>query len=147
MSRSGKQAPDWFVRNDAAHPFDSGTIDPSKAPDVFERYAAAHPFGRGIVDSAQVPDVYVLYDGEQAARRSWLVAEAFRDGGLAVVRASAGGFKGPMKKADQSGARFAVFLGPDELKEQLVTLKPLRGQGRQLKLAVPAAIAHVKQSN
>ncbi len=36
-----------------------------------------------------------------------------------------------MKKADASGARYAVIIGDDEVSAQRVTLKPLRGGGEQ----------------
>jgi histidyl-tRNA synthetase len=40
--------------------------------------------------------------------------------------------KSQFKKADASGARFALIFGPDELAQQLVTVKALRdGEGAQ----------------
>ena len=55
-SNTGKRAPDWFERNDAAHPYSQGVPDSTKAPDWFERYAAAHPYGQGVLDTTQAPD-------------------------------------------------------------------------------------------
>ena len=37
-----------------------------------------------------------------------------------------------MKKADRSGAEMLVLLGDDELDQNTVTLKPMRGQGEQM---------------
>ena len=40
-----------------------------------------------------------------------------------------GSFKSQMKKADASGAQFAVIIGDDEAAAGEVTLKPLRATG------------------
>lgn len=75
--------------------------------------------------AAHVPDVYVVHaDADVVARK---VAEALRDAGkYAVLHAGGGSFKSQMKKADASGARYAVIIGSDELAKGGVTLKPLR---------------------
>jgi histidyl-tRNA synthetase len=39
--------------------------------------------------------------------------------------------KSQMKGADRSGAEVAVIVGPDELAGGVVTLRALRGEGRQ----------------
>ena len=48
-----------------------------------------------------------------------------------VCRVCAGSFKSQFKKADKSGALFALILGEDELAQQVVGLKPLRDNGEQ----------------
>jgi histidyl-tRNA synthetase len=53
-----------------------------------------------------------------------------RDAGLAVVLGAGGSFKSQMKKADASGARFAVILGDAEVQSGQVSLKPLRSEVR-----------------
>jgi len=61
-------------------------------------------------------DVYVASLGEAAARRALVVAEGLRDAGLdVIVHGVATGFKSQLKRADASGAAFAVILGDDEL--------------------------------
>ncbi len=58
--------------------------------------------------------------------------EMLRDAGLAiVVNAGGGSFKSQMKKADASGARFALIIGDDEAAAGRVGLKPLRSAGDQ----------------
>ena len=47
------------------------------------------------------------------------------------MNAGAGSFKSQFKKADKSGALFALILGEDELAQQVVGLKPLRDNGEQ----------------
>jgi histidyl-tRNA synthetase len=90
-------------------------------------------------------DVYVVRQGESAEHYAQGVAERMRDAGLSVVLHSGGGsFKSQMKKADTSGARYAVIIGDDEAAAQQLTLKPLRAPAEQMKLAVEPAIDRVR---
>lgn len=83
------------------------------------------------------PDAYVLHLGEQADRMAIGVAESLRDAGLSVVLHCGGGnFKAQMKKADASGARYAVIIGEDEVQAGEVSLKPLRASGEQMRAPV-----------
>jgi histidyl-tRNA synthetase len=62
------------------------------------------------------PDVYLVHSGVEADRMAWRVAQQLRAAGLSVVfHGGGGGFKGQMKKADASMARFAVIIGDDEV--------------------------------
>ncbi len=88
-------------------------------------------------------DVFVVHAGEAAGRAAWRVAEDWRDAGRNVVLGSGGSIKSQMKKADASGARFAVIIGEDEVASQRVTLKPLRGSGEQRTLEPAQALAEV----
>jgi len=76
-------------------------------------------------------DVFVAHSGEAAQRQAWRLAEEWRDSGRNVVLGAGGSFKSQMKKADASGARFAVIIGDDEVAAKRVTLKPLRDGGEQ----------------
>jgi len=72
-------------------------------------------------------DVYLVHQGEAASRMAPRVAEGLRDQGIDVLfHCGGGGFKSQMKKADASGAVFAVIIGDDEASAGEVTLKPLR---------------------
>jgi len=84
------------------------------------------------------PDVYLVHQGEQASRLAFRVAEGLRDQGIDVLLHCGGGsFKAQMKKADGSGATFAVIIGDDEASTGEAQLKPLREEGAaQLKLKV-----------
>jgi len=87
---------------------------------------------------APAPDVYMVHQGEGASRLAFRVAEGLRDQGIAVLLHCGGGsFKSQMKKADGSGATFAVIIGDDEASTGEVQLKPLREEGAaQVKLKV-----------
>ncbi|WP_301102737.1 histidine--tRNA ligase [Propionivibrio sp.] len=77
-------------------------------------------------------DVYLVHQGEAASRLAPRVAEGLRDQGIDVLFHCGGGsFKSQMKKADASGASFAVIIGDDEANAGEVTLKPLRANGEK----------------
>ncbi len=88
--------------------------------------------------AAPAPDVYVVHQGEAASRLAFRVAEGLRDDGLDVLLHCGGGaFKSQMKKADASGAAFAVIIGDDEATTGEAQLKSLREEGvAQRKLKV-----------
>ena len=82
------------------------------------------------------PDAYVVHVGEPAATLARSVAELLRDAGLAiVVNAGGGSIKSQMKRADASGARYALIVGDDEVAANRVGVKPLRAAGEQIALA------------
>ena len=75
-------------------------------------------------------DVYLVHQGEPASRLAMRVAEGLRTVGLDVIlhcatAAGIGSFKSQMKRADASGAAFAVILGDDEVAASVATVKPL----------------------
>lgn len=76
-------------------------------------------------------DVYVVHQGDAAREQAFIIAERLRDTGLDVilhcsVDGQAASFKSQMKRADASGAAFAVVLGEDEIANGTVGVKPLR---------------------
>ncbi|TXH85175.1 His/Gly/Thr/Pro-type tRNA ligase C-terminal domain-containing protein, partial [Thauera aminoaromatica] len=82
-----------------------------------------------------VPDVYLVHAGEAAQRAAFRVAEGLRGTGFAVTLHCGGGsFKSQMKRADASGAPFAVVIGDDEAAAGEVSLKPLRDGGEQIRV-------------
>ncbi len=83
-------------------------------------------------------DAYLVGMGEAAERELLPFAERLRDAvpGLRLqVHMGGGGFKSRMKKADRSGARYALIVGEDELSSQSVSVKDLRGNGEQVSLS------------
>jgi len=76
-----------------------------------------------------------VHAGEAAGALARRVAEALRDAGLAIVLNVGGGtFKAQMKRADASGARFALIVGDEEAAANRVAVKPLREPGEQTAL-------------
>jgi histidyl-tRNA synthetase len=94
---------------------------------------------------ASGPDVYLVRQGARAEIYGERVAEGLRDAGLAVTLHCGGGsFKSQMRKADASGARFAVIVGDNEAEAQELTLKPLRVEAPQSRLTLDEAAALVR---
>jgi len=50
-----------------------------------------------------------------------------------------------MKRADASGARFAVIIGDDEAKTETASLKPLREPGVQVRASVAEVAELIKK--
>jgi len=97
---------------------------------------------------ARVADVYVVHSGESAGKFAWNVAETLRGKGLSVVFHCGGGsFKSQMKRADASGARFAVIVGDDEVAKQAMGLKPLREPGVQAQVSADEAARIIRNPN
>jgi histidyl-tRNA synthetase len=92
-----------------------------------------------------VPDVYLVHQGEAADRVAEHLAERLRDGGLSVLtHCGGGGFKSQMKKADASGARYAVIVGDDEAQAGDVSVKALRELAEQVRVSLDEAIGLIK---
>jgi len=75
------------------------------------------------------PHLYMVTVGGQAQRQGILLSERLRDAlpKLRIVTHCGGGsFKSQFKKADRSGARYALVLGEDEVQRREIGIKPLR---------------------
>jgi histidyl-tRNA synthetase len=80
-------------------------------------------------DDAQC-DVYVVHAGGGSDAAALTVAERLRDAGLDVLGHCGGGaFRSQFKRADESGATYAVVLGDDELARGEAIVKWLRDEG------------------
>ena len=93
------------------------------------------------VEAEFKPDAYLVNVGELAEAQAVVIAEKLRDAGLSVVvHAGGGSFKSQMKKADRSGAKYALILGDDEVQAQLIAVKPMVGGGEQVKASLSETI-------
>jgi len=102
----------------------------------------------GVAAPARAADAYLVHSGESATPFAWNVAETLRGRGLSVVFHCGGGsFKSQMKRADASGARFAVIIGDEEAGKNLVSLKLMRGAGQQVQVDTEQAAAMILNSN
>jgi histidyl-tRNA synthetase len=101
----------------------------------------------GVAAPSRAADAYLVHSGESASRFAWNVAESLRGRGLSIVlHCGSGSFKSQMKRADASGARFAVIIGDDEAGRQVVSLKPMREAGEQVQVDVEQAAAMILKS-
>ena len=81
-------------------------------------------------------DIFVLHQGGETLTAAMIIAERLRSAGIDTILfcppdGQSSSFKSQMKKADTSGASFAVIIGPDELAKNEAGLKDLRGTGEQ----------------
>ncbi len=73
------------------------------------------------------PDVYAVLPDAAALPQAMVALDALRRAGVAVqMHAGGGSLKAQFKKADASGARFALVFGADELAQGQVAVKSLR---------------------
>ena len=90
--------------------------------------------------ASSAPDAYFVFAGEQALDYAPRVAEILRDAGWRIAQHCGGGsFKSQMKKADASGASYALLVGDSEAAAGTITIKPLRG-GEQETLSPEALL-------
>jgi len=97
-------------------------------------------------DLNRAADVYICAFGEAAELAALTLAERLRDEvpGLRLLLNTGGGsFKSQFKKADKSGARYALILGDDELAARVVGCKPLRDDSEQQSVAWDALAEHL----
>lgn len=90
------------------------------------------------------PDIYVVVAEDVERVQGIAIAEQLRDAlptASILQGLSDGSLKSQFKKADKSGAKFAVVLGQTELDSGTVTLKALRDGGKQ----VTAPFAEIAQ--
>jgi len=79
------------------------------------------------------PHVYIVAAGDALAR-AFELNEELKDGISAIrveVNLGGGSFKSQLKRADKSGALFALILGEDEIAGNIAGLKPLRSGEEQ----------------
>ena len=103
-----------------------------------ERFVALFEACGGEVPASQA-DVYIAAFGSGTLQRAFALAEELRDSvdGIQVeMNLGGGSFKSQMKRADKSGAQFALILGEQELADGCVGLKPLRSTDEQSSVAL-----------
>jgi histidyl-tRNA synthetase len=99
----------------------------------------------GVNAPTAAPQAYAIVPDAAALPMAMQVLDALRSQGVAVVMHAGGGsMKSQFKRADTSGAAFALIFGGDELAAGQVAVKPLRGEAAQFtrELADAAVWAH-----
>lgn len=79
-------------------------------------------------------DAYMIRVGAEGEREGLRLAEKIRnkvDGIKLLVNCGGGSFKSQFKKADKSGAEYAIIIGDDEAVRGEVSIKPLRIDNEQ----------------
>jgi histidyl-tRNA synthetase len=110
-----------------------------------ERLLALMEHG-AVAPAPSTPDVYLVHVGEAADRHAEQVAERLRDARITVLAHCGGGsFKSQMRRADGSGARFAIIIGDDEAAAGEVSLKPLRELAEQVRVSTAEAVDLIRK--
>jgi histidyl-tRNA synthetase len=93
-------------------------------------------------------DVYLLRVGEKAERYGIRLAELIRDE-LPTLKLQlsidGGSFKSQFKKADKSGAEYAIIIGEDEVERGEVGIKCLRNDSEQKTMPNNQAISFLRE--
>jgi histidyl-tRNA synthetase len=85
------------------------------------------------------PDVYIVTVGDGALALGFEISEKIRDTITNIrieLNLGGGSFKSQLKRADKSGAEFALILGDDEVAQNRAGLKPLRTDRDQTSVAL-----------
>jgi len=93
----------------------------------------------GVSPPAAAPDAFLIASDEVAASDALALGESLRLAmpALSLQHNTAGGsMKSQFRKADKSGASVAVVVGATEIEANEVTLKPMRGDGEQQRVAI-----------
>lgn len=102
--------------------------------------------GLSIVDN--VPSAYIVALGDETQKESLQIAEQLHQALPRLILyndITMGSFKSQFKKADKANADFAIILGKEELNNNQVAIKPLKGQGRQQTMSIENAINYLKE--
>ena len=98
----------------------------------------------GVIPNNYQPHIYLVIGGEQCVAPAMKLASDLRqaDHNMRILMNCGGGsIKSQMKRADKSGADFAVILGENELQSNSVAIKNLRAEAEQ------ALVAQVELAN
>ncbi|MDE2027251.1 MAG: histidine--tRNA ligase [Candidatus Omnitrophica bacterium] len=89
-------------------------------------------------------NIFVMSMKEEYQPLAFLVLQLLRKSGISADMNFAGGsMKSQMGKADKSGARFALILGEEEVKNKSVAVKDMR-QSTQETVALDKIVEHIK---
>ncbi|MEJ2322379.1 MAG: histidine--tRNA ligase, partial [Gammaproteobacteria bacterium] len=102
---------------------------------------------QGHLAQPPVADLYIVNTAETAleAQQIAMRLRTQLPGTGVLVHCGGGGFKSQFRKADRSGARFALIMGPDEHEKGVVSVKPLREGGEQLELRIEQLEDYLKE--
>ena len=112
-----------------------------------ERFVALYEACGGDVPSRGA-NVFIAALGEGTQERGFEIAEMLRDTlpGIRVeVNLGGGSFKAQMKRADKSGAEYALILGEQELADRTIGIKPLRSGDAQESVSLEAVVDVLQQ--
>ena len=101
------------------------------------------------IELPRVVDLYVVYQGEDTTIAAFNLAEKLRSELphlRTMLHCSGGNFKKQFKRADKTGAKLALVIGEEEVKNQQVVVKDLLQQGEQTAVAFADITSHIKNT-
>ncbi len=101
----------------------------------------------GVGQELRSLDAYLVLVGDAPAEQGLLLADRLRrevPGLRLMTHCGGGSFKSQFKKADRSGARWALVLGEDELSRGVIGIKHLREKVEQEQVALEDLAAYLK---
>ena len=97
---------------------------------------------KNLLPAQRSVDAYLVNQGEGAGLYAMKLAQTLRAAGYSVVQhLGEASFKSQMKKADGSGAEFALIVGENEIQAGQVVVKALRADIAQQTVAADAVLA------
>jgi histidyl-tRNA synthetase len=92
-------------------------------------------------------DAYFICVGEETQQKGIVLAEKLRDelpDFRLELHCGGGSFKSQFKRADKSGAQYAIIMGEEEVAAKQIGLKPLREEGDQMTLSLDEVVSFFK---
>jgi len=96
----------------------------------------------------QAPSLYFIALGDEAQQASMRICNDIHQNLPEIIvinDISMGSLKSQMKKADKSNSDYALILGEEEMKNNQISLKPLKGQGEQQSILLEGIIAYLQE--
>ena len=96
-----------------------------------------------------VPHVYLIAAGDDLSGPALFLAERLRDAMphlRVLVNCGGGSFKSQFRRADKSGARLALVLGPEEVASNTVGVKPLEDAAEQRTVPQAELVGYLKET-
>ncbi|MEM7026746.1 MAG: histidine--tRNA ligase [Pseudomonadota bacterium] len=93
-----------------------------------------------IIDNHQAPHIYLIIASETGMQAGLLLADKLRKSNpdlRVMTHLGAGSIKSQFKKADKSGAKYALILGDEEINNNSISVKDLRGDQPQQSMNYP----------
>ena len=98
-------------------------------------------------NNVQAPAVFIIANGNEAMQNALIIAEKLRNANQnwqIITNTVGGGFKSQFRKADKSGAAFALILGEEEVAQGTISIKNLRQQEEQVTLLQQELIGYLQ---
>ena len=104
---------------------------------------------KDLLPALNVPDIYIVSETETAKTQALLFADVLRTQLNLNVQCDCtlASFKSQFKRADKSGAKWAIIFGVEELKTATMSIKALRGDGLQQQFSAAECLSFLQQQN